>query len=348
MPAGSSCLHTAVAMTHSSESVILIRLVIKAMQRAGMSPDALFAEIGTPIENIVEDDRTPFSFQQEFWRAAEKISGDPDIGLTLHEYMPSFRGQVIEYLFSGSATFGQGLARAIAYQRLLSSAAQVTLETTDRGAVLREARDLRQHRHFAECFFSGTLRFFREITDNAFTPLRVEFQHAPGATPERYQHIFGCPVILGAAETRLYFDSAVLALPIWHAESRYLGLHESVAHAQLQDLQKQDLLAAVRRRIAAAPTGKGATLAQTAMELGKTPRRLQSELAAAGTNFHQLQEDHRASLARRLLAGTDERIEHIACLAGFTEPSAFYRAFRRWTGMTPLAFRETARRSARR
>ncbi len=70
------------------------------------------------------------------------------------------------------------------------------------------------------------------------------------------------------------------------------------------------------------------------------PRRFRFELTRAGTSFSDLLSEFRYAVARRLLRTTDEPIENIVYLTGFSEPSTFYRAFKRWSGMTPVQYRE--------
>jgi AraC-like DNA-binding protein len=84
-------------------------------------------------------------------------------------------------------------------------------------------------------------------------------------------------------------------------------------------------------------------LEDVARELNLPARRLRFELARAGTSFSQLLSDFRYALARKLLRSTEEPIEHIVYLTGFSEPSTFYRAFKRWSGMTPVQYREQKR-----
>jgi AraC-like DNA-binding protein len=76
-----------------------------------------------------------------------------------------------------------------------------------------------------------------------------------------------------------------------------------------------------------------------AAQLNLPVRRLRTQLAEADTSFQQILSDFRCRLAKRLLAQTSESIERIVYLTGFSEPSTFYRAFRRWTGETPVEYR---------
>lgn len=84
---------------------------------------------------------------------------------------------------------------------------------------------------------------------------------------------------------------------------------------------------------------EGATLEQVAARLDMSARQLREQLAQADVRFNELLGDCRCSLAKRLLVETDERIEWIAERTGFSEPSTFCRAFKRWVGETPAAFR---------
>ena len=84
-------------------------------------------------------------------------------------------------------------------------------------------------------------------------------------------------------------------------------------------------------------------LDDVAGRLDMKPRTLRTRLTEAGTNFNQLLADYRCNLAKRLLSGTDESIDEIVYLTGFSEPSTFYRAFKRWTNQTPVEYRNSRR-----
>lgn len=106
-----------------------------------------------------------------------------------------------------------------------------------------------------------------------------------------------------------------------------------------------DLVRQVRELIDQLIT-EGATLEQVAACLQMSPRRLREQLSRADVRFNDMLNDCRCGLARRLLLETDERIELIAERTGFSEPSTFYRAFKRWVGETPVEFRRRGRLQA--
>lgn len=90
---------------------------------------------------------------------------------------------------------------------------------------------------------------------------------------------------------------------------------------------------------------EGATLGKVAARLNMPARRLREQLSQAGVRFNELLGDCRCNLAKRLLVDSDERIERIAECTGFSEPSTFCRAFKRWAGETPVEFRRRGRQA---
>ena len=100
----------------------------------------------------------------------------------------------------------------------------------------------------------------------------------------------------------------------------------------------------VRRAIGSTLESGETTLETVASQLNITPRRLRTQLSEAHTSFQQILSDYRCRLAKRLLAGTNESVERIVYLTGFSEPSTFYRAFKRWTNETPVEYRKRKQR----
>lgn len=332
------------SMSEITDAGVLIRLAYQAMESAGIDSGAVLKRIGMSQERLEDKDlRTPHSAQKLFWNAIEEVSGDSNIGLHLGEHLPLFRGQVLEYLFLSSSTFGDGLQRALNYQRLLSDAVQATLEQDSHGIYLSNPAPGAPLRHLAECVVIGVLSFFKYVTEDAFQPLEIHFNHEAGTSAEEYQRIFGCPVLFEQLENRIYFSHEILKTPSTHAEPELLRLHEQLANEHVAKLEKQDFIAQVNRLIGELLESGNSNLETVAERLDIKPRTLRTRLGEVDTNFNQLLADYRCNLAKRLLAKTDESIDEIVYLTGFSEPSTFYRAFKRWVGVTPIEFRKSKR-----
>lgn len=322
------------------DNSLLEKARLKAMEKAGIPVSSVLADIGHRFRALPPQERTAEMHESAFWAATEKVSADPDIGARLGRLLPPLRGHVIEYFFSSSRTFGGALLRTLGYQKLIHPGLAIRLDITADSCCLVDDSGQHHNRHLVECFVGGAIRFLRDISEGTFKPVRIHFMHAEGASPAEYRLLFDCPVELGQETTRLYFEHAVLGHEIWHADISLQRQHERLADERLEEIDRHQLADTVTRLISQALENGDVSIDTVATRLGLTRRRLQTELSAINTTFNRLLDDYRLQLACQLLDGTDESVEMIVTLTGFSDSSAFYRAFRRWTGMTPVAWRQ--------
>lgn len=331
-------------MSELKDAGVMLRMISQAITSAGIDLGKVLSELGVTPEYLQSKQlRTPHNAQLVFWETIESISNNPDVGLFLGQHLPVFRGQVLEYLFLSSANFGEGLRRALDYQRLISDASNAELIVDDAHCYMlinTASEDVRTLRHFNECFAQGLIAFFKFVTENVFEPDRIEFVHEAPENSQEVTRVFGCEVVFGQQENRLFFSKTVLNHTSPHAEPELMALHERLASEQVARLEKMDIVDQVTRIIAEQLESGEVTLETVAVRLEIKPRSLRTRLSEAETNFNQLLSDYRYRLAKRLLAGTNESIDEIVYLTGFSEPSTFYRAFKRWSSMTPIEYRK--------
>ncbi|UZE95050.1 AraC family transcriptional regulator [Alkalimarinus alittae] len=332
-------------MSELKDAGVMIRLAVQAMVKAGVDIPLLLSKLGIDETYLQTAHlRTPHNAQPLFWSLLEEQTGDPDIGLHLGEHLPTFKGQVIEYLFLSSPTFGEGLHRALNYQRLISDVAASNLVVESDICYIQlitASVGSKSIRHFNECFAQATIDFFKSITDDVFTPAYFEFDHEEPKNVDEVKRVLGCDVKFDCAENRLYFDTAMLEIRSPHAEPELLALHEQFASEQVARIAKEDIVVQVNKIIAELLDSGEVTLESVAERMEIKPRSLRTKLSDIDTNFNQILADFRYKLSRRLLANTNETIDEIVYLTGFSEPSTFYRAFKRWSGMTPIEYRKS-------
>ena len=166
-------------MSQLTDASVVLRLGYQAIRRAGLPTEEILTKAGVALNQVDQNARTPLNAQYAFWVAAEEVSKNPDIGLYLGEHLPLYRGQVIEHLFISSENFGEGLKRALAYQRLISDALSAELVINEAHCYItngmQEFVDSMVNRHYSECIFSGVLRFFKFVTEGRFTPAFIDF-----------------------------------------------------------------------------------------------------------------------------------------------------------------------------
>jgi AraC-like DNA-binding protein len=329
-------------MAALTDSGTLVRMAYQGLLNLDVDADEVLRRCGMdPAQLYKPNLRTHFSAQPLFWEAAAELSGDPCIGLHLGEKMPVYKGQILEYLLLSSTTFGDGLRRVLSYQRLISDAmhGEVTESTTP---FLTNYFSEHQYLtpHLAEAMVVSLIRFLQSVSDDKFKPTRICFTHAAKTNHEEYQRIFQCPVEFNTQQFRLYFDPQILHYRSPYAEPELLSMHVQSANQHMEQLEKRDLIIEVRSQVGALLESGDITLERISHELSIRPRQLRHQLTLAGTSLQRIITQHRKSLSRRLLSQTDESIAEIVYLTGFSEPSTFYRAFKRWEGMTPIEYRQ--------
>lgn len=236
-----ACLHTppytcAMSNIPASDNGTFLWMTYQAMSKAGLDCAAIFASVGMPDEPPDRSQRRINSPQQRFWDAAEKVSGDPDIGLRIGGMLPAWRGQVLEYLFLSSPTFGEGLERALRYSRLMTDAMQFQLRVEGERAILSGLSH--PVRHYLECATCIVLRFLRHVSEGDFQPQHIQFAHAEGASGPLYESVYRCPVVLGAEEGALVFPAALLDRASPAAEPELLAVHEKLALQKMAERHK--------------------------------------------------------------------------------------------------------------
>ncbi|MFT3689231.1 AraC family transcriptional regulator [Paenirhodobacter sp.] len=170
--------------------------------------------------------------------------------------------------------------------------------------------------------------------------LRVDFSCEAPENRADYLQFFGAPVRFGAGQSLMAFDAKHLALPVSRSERALKAfLRGAPANILLRYRHDQGLTARVRARLPGQWPGVGAVAA----EMGLSPATLRRRLAAEGQSFAALRDALRRAHAERLLRETDAPIAAIATDLGYSEPGAFHRAFRGWTGQAPGAFRDQIR-----
>lgn len=329
------------------DSLQLLQLVHSALSDAGLDVEAIYGRLGYNLEKLsVRSDRTPHAQHAAFWEAVETVSGDRDIGLHLCPHLPVYRGEVIDYLFFSSRDFRDGCRRALKYLRLVSDALDIRVDEQDgtaRAIVRYSGNDPDTPRHTEILVIHSVIQFVRRFVGTGAQPRAIELHCAALSPPAEYERLFGCPVRFDAAHSAILFDRGLLDHASPYSDPELLHLHEELAEKRLSNLERQDLIERIRAIFAKKLEIEHCELEDIAAQLGIAPRRLRFELTRAGTSFSDLLAEFRFTLAKRLLGKTDERIENIVYLTGFSEPSTFYRAFKRWSGMTPVQYREQKR-----
>ncbi|MGB3614593.1 MAG: AraC family transcriptional regulator ligand-binding domain-containing protein, partial [Elainellaceae cyanobacterium] len=202
---------------------------------------------------------------------------------------------------------------------------------------------LEEPRHPIESTFAALFTATRQLTGHALDAQAVWFQHPCPTEVSEHERIFQSPVQFSQPANRITLDAHCLDWPVRSANPNLLSVFEAHASAMLIAQQSQSYSQQVMTAIAQALQGEVPTIEAIARTLMTSVRQLQRELQTDNTTYQQLLEETRKALAFQSLKNPEISIHDVAFLLGFSEPSAFHRAFKRWTGQTPRIYRLSQR-----
>ena len=191
----------------------------------------------------------------------------------------------------------------------------------------------------AEAAFAGWISFGRWLTQAQQHPQSIEFEHAPRLPLARYQQLFQCPVRFNAGRNAVMLSQAQCDLPLpTHNPSVSMLTRQQLGVTVGDYLQGQSWRAAVRLALQSLLPQSEPTLERVALQLGLSADELGRRLRAQGLGFGELLDLERKHLARVYVSSADYPLAQVAQLLGYSEQSAFNRAFRRWYGVSPRVF----------
>lgn len=254
---------------------------------------------------------------------------------------------VLGYLVVASNTLGEAMLAYQRYERLFYGVALADIHIEADQAEIRWPRQPESFGHLHDSMaIAALITFLRRQVDAAPPPTQVSFVNpAPADVRERaaYEAFFGCPVDFDASHTAVRFPLAYLAIRMPHSDPGLRALLDRQAQALLLALPDSDAFdRALQQVMLHLLAEAAATLPRAARELHVSVRTLQRRLDARGLCWQELLDRTREQLARQYLADRTLTLGDIALLLGFSEQSAFTRAFRRWTGSTPARWRRSA------
>lgn len=325
-------------------SVGIVRAIAAELSDRGIEPARFCAEAGMDPNEL--DDACQFVTVQAFDRvanAALKLSGDPALGLHVGANAPARSLHVVGQMLLSCRTMRDAISAYGKFSPLILPESKWTL---------REGPELAHYVYEHLLLPPMTSRFGTELTVALVFRLGeqfvgsngqmsgVTFRHPEPAHVEQYERVFQLRPTFGASENQLVFDRRYLDRPQMHGDEAVFHLMRARAEQMMVERGAAGRLPdRVRDLLRYEPDLGQIDGRQIARRLGMTLRGLRRRLGEMGTPLSGLIDEVRKELACNALRDPQVCIKEVAERLGFSEPSAFHRAFKRWTGETPAQWR---------
>lgn len=326
-----------------SVSTHFVRLLTEFAVINSLDVDTLCSDCGLNPEFIDDPEgRVAFTDYARLLDGLAAALNDPHIGLRL--------GSSARLAHLGTAGLAQMacsnvqelLPRMARYNSLTMDAFEDDLDVKDGELILYWRRripdDICISRHHAELNFSLTQSLIPQFTGEQIFPTRVSFRHPPPADIGVLQSFFKCEISFNAPVDMLACDAQVLGRELRPADPQTLQMLDRICEQQLkalEDLKDPEWVVSCKQAITKSLKNGQPEFSNIAQMAGCEARQLRRKLSERGLNFRELIDECRQDLAKAYIADTSLSLVEIAMLLGFSEQSAFQRAFRRWTGEAP-------------
>jgi AraC-like DNA-binding protein len=334
-------------MTGASVAASVTARVIDLAVERGADRLALLQDAAIDPAGLADpDNRIPLARHVALLRAAKRLCGDPAFALHYGETVNLAEVSVVGLIGHASETMLDAFVQLQRYSRLvmdfdLGPGPRFTLDRDETGLWIVDRRpEPNTAPELTETVFAQMVSGTRQFGDTPFVKA-VHVTHADPGYRSEYERILGAPVTFDSDRNAMRIDESWVTRRI-AVQPRYaFGILTRHAEAMLERLERA---ATMRGRVeglvlAVLHTGEFG-IEGIAAKLGCSRDTLYRRLKAEGTTFEKLIDALRRRLALEYLSGRRVSVNETAYLLGFSDPAAFSRAFKRWTGRSPREVRD--------
>lgn len=324
----------------------LARGLIEVAVSKGATGEALLARAGIAPEDLEDqDNRIPFMRYVALMRAGKELCNDPALGLHFGELNDLARVSVVGLIGYASETMLEAMQQMNRYGRLViefdGGPDRFRIAQEQSGIWLVDNRE--NANDFPELTESTFARMVCGARRFGYRPMQkqIHVTHPDAGYAHEYERIFQVPVTFGAPWNAMEIDPSLLTFPL-NLQPRYVfGILTEHANALLKELENSKSLRGRVENLLMPVLHKGdIAMEAIAGKFCMSRQTLFRKLKAEGTTFERVLDDLRHRLALEYLRGNKVSVNEIAYLVGFSDPAAFSRSFKRWTGTSPRKWRE--------
>jgi len=333
-------------MFYISSSVL--QRLLSYISRRGLNADELLKNANVDksfLDNM--DNKFPLEDYYSIMDAAIEMTGDEYLGLHMGHGANPGDLSILGYIMASCENIREALEKLSKYFAIIGSSQKISLKVEEDDAkliweIIKEFPN-KCVKHCLDLGLANTYSMILNIADGPVEIKEVWFKTAPPNDINAYNEVFNCPILFNKPVPALVFPLKVLDTPLKNPNPMLLSLLEHHANSFLSKIDEDDRFSRmISYQFYESIHGNNLTIKDVAKNLGMSVRVLQNKLKEEGITFSELATKVRQELAKSYLAEKHYTIDDITYLVGFSEPSVFRRAFKRWTGMTASQYRSSS------
>jgi AraC-like DNA-binding protein len=330
---------------YTTNSANITLILYNILESYRIDPKPLFWKMGINPDLMKQSGkRYKLETVKKLWQKASVVIKDPCFGLKAAELWHPSNLSALGYAMLASPSIRTALERMERYYRVISDEKIMELNDTEAGleVTLLSSHGLHDIPERNNALLAFLLSICRVNYTEELAPVSVKFTHQEPSCSAKFFEYFKCPIIFEAPTNgfTLPSESADELLP--SSNPKLAELNDQVIIEYLAELDQNNIVQRVKATIIdQLPSGK-VTDDSVSRDLYMSSRKLQRQLESAGTTFYTLLSETRGDLAKKYVRDQDTSVTEIAYLLGFSEASAFSRAFKRWVGVSPSQYRKSA------
>jgi len=314
----------------------------RTIESYGLDPRLVISESDyTPGHEGRAHFRMSFEAYDRLRANAAELIGDPAVGLRSSDHIHPSHFGALGYSWMASSSLVSGFRRLQRYGRMFDDSETWRLDHGPEEVVMtfEASVPIRRPGEVADSFIAGLTALCRLNYGKDFNPDRVTLTRAAPGDPGPWFSFFRCPVAFESDANRLVISEEKATKPLSGSDPQLAALHDEVIERYLAGLDRGDILARARVEITDQLSSGEVTEDSVARALHTTKRTLHRKLRERGESFRSLLRAVRTGLVMGYLEDPGLTLTEIAFLLGYSDSSAFSRAFKGWFGSSPSAVR---------
>jgi len=318
-------------------------IIAKALEAEGHNAKLAFEHVGLDPDKL-RDPNARYSYYKitDLWKHAVDLTNDSGFGLKAARQMHPTTFHALGFSWLASATLKEAMERLVRYVHIMNSAIVVRLEDDEEctNLVFPIPESIKDYAYEAfDAGFAAIIELCRTSSGKNFKPLELSMIRPEPACMQEFTALFQCPVKYSQSQNIFTFRRTELEASLPTSNAELALTNDKVVADYLAALDRSDVVMQVKTKLIEKLSYGDVTEDYIATAVNMSRRSLQRKLKEKGVSYKGLLDGTRSDLAKEYIRNSRLSINEITYMLGFSEPSNFTRAFKRWTGHSPSAYR---------